>query len=149
MSGENKLIFTLVSGDENHKTEITKGITRIPIKTSINHYDDCESFTNFLESIKVTSYHVVLLDMDDPENVGMECLKTLRGDIAYSDVVVICYMRVEDKTTVEQIFVEGGNIVFIYPKTREKFHEVLMELVKINWQIYTTGTSIRNLILKL
>lgn len=147
--GSEKLHFTLVSGDDRHKNDIIKGISRVPIKTKMNHYDDCDTFTEFLKNIEITSYHVVLIDMDDPINVGMDCLKTIRRDSSYSDIVVICYMREEDKNRVEQIFVEGGNIFFSYPQTSAKFHEVLKELVRINWQIYTTGTSIQNLVLKL
>jgi len=103
------LHFTLVSGDPEHQLAIAKGLSVIPIKTKFHHLEDCEDLMDYLSLKPSSEYRIVMLDMDDPVNVGMACLKALRSKIEYNDLIVIAYSRVENEEVISEIFIEGAN----------------------------------------
>lgn len=143
------LNFTLITGDKLHLNEISQGLSTIRVKTHFNNFFSCEDLVDYVEEDHSPFYHVIMLDMDNPEGIGWNCLKAIRSDSSYANKIIIAYSRVEDPAVVNRIFVEGGNIFFRYPKDQKEFQIILKRLVLVNWKIYLTGISRRNFILKL
>ena len=146
---QNRLKFSLVTGDGVHHQTITEALSRIPINTSFYHFQDCETLISYLKVNSSAEYHIAMLDMDDPEHVGMDCLKAIRQNDDFNNIVIIAYSRVVDEEIVEKIFVEGGNIFFQYPKNKNEFSSLFRELLVINWKIYITGTNRQHFVLRL
>jgi len=143
------LKFTLVSGDDNHNLAIKSELSKLPVKTHFYRFQDCETILAYLKINHDAPYHIVMLDMDDPEHVGMACLKAIRKVADYKNIIIISYSREEDEAIAKKILVEGGNIYFTYPKTNNEFHHLLKKLIIINWKIYTTGADRQTFMLKL
>ncbi|MDN3724151.1 hypothetical protein QRD02_07135 [Aequorivita sp. SDUM287046] len=143
------LHFTLVTGDQKHHLAIAKGLSGIPIKTKFHRLQDCEKLMDYLSINYSSEYHIVMLDMDDPVNVGMECLKAVRAKTAYNNLILIAYSRVEDEEVIKKIFIEGANIFFKYPKTASEFDSMLRQLIVINWRVYSTGSDRQHFVLRM
>ena len=143
------LNFTLVTGDKLHLKEISEGLKSIRINTNFNHFDNCEALVNFLKDNHSHFYHVIMLDMDNFPAVGMDCLKSIRSNREYNNKIVITYSRVNDEDSVDQFFLNGGNIFFTYPKNKTEFSNLLRKLIVVNWKVYITGTDREHFLLKL
>ena len=143
------LNFTLVTGDKLHVREISQGLATLPIGTNFTHLDSCENLVNYLLNNHSPFYHVIMLDMDNPELVGMSCLKAIRANIAHANKIIIGYSRNENAALENQFFIEGGNIFFKYPQNQKRFNDLLKKLVLVNWKIYITGIRRQDYVLRL
>lgn len=143
------LNFTLITGDEDHNRAIAAGLSTIPLKTFFKRFQDCESLMGHLNSHQTNEYYVVMLDMETPVNVGMECLRAIRKEAIYNEIVVIAYKRIDDEEAVKEIFIEGANIFFTYPKNTSDFNVILKKLVAVNRKILTSVANRNYMMLKL
>lgn len=144
-----RLKLTSVTGDEIHHQAIGEGLSKIPIPTAFYRFQDCDTLLSYLETHYSSAYHIVMLDMDDPVDGGMECLMALREIADYDAIVIIAYNRIVHESTVQKIFVEGGNIFFKYPQSKTEFSGLLRKLLMINWKIYMTGANRQHFLLRL
>lgn len=144
---DQKLHITLLSHHEKRISEISKGIKSQEISTSLKVLSDCESLGKYLATSK-WRYQIVMLDMDEPKDLGMECLRYLRSNPEFENIVIVIFLLEENKERETQAFIDGANICFTYPSSSAELKEVIKGIIRANWQIMVTGCDRNTMIFR-
>ena len=80
---------------------------------------------------------------------GIECLKEIKLNDRFKEIVVAIYSTSSSDQDIEDTFVLGANIYIKKPSSFDSLKKILSEIVTINWQYHTSGLNKENFLLKL
>ena len=143
------LTVVLVDDDEDDRLIFKEAIEEIKIKTKLWLFSNGEELMNFLKDPEETLPHVVFLDLNMPVKNGMQCLKEIRQSNLLKDLSVAIYSTSSSENDIEDTFIKGANIYIQKPNDFNKLKEVLKEVLKINWQYFTSSLNRENFLLRI
>lgn len=119
---------------------------RIGVKSQC--FSSGEDLMEYLTSEGTIIPEVVFIKYDIPGKNSMECLDEIKTDSRLSDIIIVIYSDQISESEIEEIFVNGGNIVMRKPDTYDGLKKSLTEIITINWQYHTSGLNKDNFIMK-
>ena len=78
---------------------------------------------------------------------GIECLKVIKKNKKWKDIVIAIYSTSSSEKDIEDTFVLGANIYIKKPSDFNSLKKVLSDVVTINWQYHTNGLNKENFLL--
>ncbi|MEP5255444.1 MAG: response regulator [Winogradskyella arenosi] len=140
--------IALADDDEDDRFFFTEAFEELKIKNRVSTYKDGIELMAHLEATDLLP-DLLFLDLNMPKKSGIECLKDIKANAKFSDIVIAIYSTSSSEEDVEKTFVLGANIYIKKPNDFEKLKKVLSEVVTTNWQYQTSGLNKENFLLRL
>ncbi len=143
------IIITLADDDEDDRMFFTDAFEELKINTVVNTVNDGVALMDFLNQPETVLPNIIFLDLNMPLKSGIECLKEIKANPKFKDIVIAIYSTSSSEEDIENTFVLGANIYIKKPNNFGKLKEVLSEVVTINWQYITSGLDKDNFLLRM
>ncbi|MES2241095.1 MAG: response regulator [Bacteroidota bacterium] len=143
------ILITLADDDEDDRMFFTDAFDELKINTVVNTVNDGVALMDFLNASETVLPNIIFLDLNMPLKSGIECLKEIKADGKFKDVVIAIYSTSSSEEDIENTFVLGANIYIKKPSNFGKLKEVLSEVVTLNWQYITSGLDKDNFLLRM
>lgn len=143
------ILITLADDDEDDRLFFTDAFGEIKIKTIVNTVNNGKELLNFLNDPNTVLPNILFLDLNMPILNGIECLKEIKQNDKFKDIVVAIYSTSSSDQDVEETFVLGANIYIKKPSNFNTLKKILSDIVTINWQYHTNGLNKDNFLLRL
>ena len=140
--------IALADDDEDDRFFFTEAFEDLRIKNRVSTFKDGIELMDFLKESSLLP-DLLFLDLNMPKKSGIECLKEIKANDKYKDVVIAIYSTSSSEEDVENTFVLGANIYIKKPNDFEKLKKVLSQVVTTNWQYETSGLNKENFLLRL
>lgn len=143
------ILITLADDDEDDRMFFTDAFDELKINTVVNTVNDGVALMDFLNTAESVLPNIIFLDLNMPLKSGIECLKEIKADSKFKDIVIAIYSTSSSEEDIENTFVLGANIYIKKPNNFGKLKEVLSEVVTLNWQYITSGLNKDNFLLRM
>lgn len=143
------ILITLADDDEDDRMFFTDAFDELKINTVVNTVNDGVALMDFLNAAESVLPNIIFLDLNMPLKSGIECLKEIKADSKFKDIVIAIYSTSSSEEDIENTFVLGANIYIKKPNNFGKLKEVLSEVVTLNWQYITSGLNKDNFLLRM
>ncbi|GGA77560.1 response regulator [Flavobacterium palustre] len=143
------ILITLADDDEDDRLFFTDAFEELKINTVVNTVNDGVALMNFLNAPGTVLPNIIFLDLNMPLKSGIECLKEIKANPKFKDIVIAIYSTSSSEEDIENTFVLGANIYIKKPSHFGKLKEVLSEVVTLNWQYITSGLNKDNFLLRM
>ncbi|RVT72247.1 response regulator [Flavobacterium sufflavum] len=143
------ILITLADDDEDDRMFFTDAFEELKINTVVNTVNDGVALMNFLNAAETVLPNIIFLDLNMPLKSGIECLKEIKADSKFKDIVIAIYSTSSSEEDIENTFVLGANIYIKKPNNFGKLKEILSEVVTLNWQYITSGLNKDNFLLRM
>jgi len=140
--------IALADDDEDDRFFFTEAFEDLKIKNKVSTFKDGIELMEFLEESSLLP-DLLFLDLNMPKKSGIECLKEIKSNLKFSEIIIAIYSTSSSEEDVENTFVLGANIYIKKPNDFEKLKKVLSEVVTTNWQYETSGLNKENFLLRL
>ncbi|MEO8253505.1 MAG: response regulator [Flavobacterium sp.] len=143
------ILITLADDDEDDRMFFTDAFDELKINTVVNTVNNGAALMNFLNAPESILPNIIFLDLNMPLKSGMECLKEIKANSKFNDIVIAIYSTSSSEEDIENTFVLGANIYIKKPNNFGKLKEILSEVVTLNWQYITSGLNKDNFLLRM
>lgn len=143
------ILITLADDDEDDRLFFTDAFEELKINTVVNTVKNGKELLNYLNQPETVLPNIIFLDLNMPILNGIECLKEIKQDNKFNDIVIAIYSTSSSDQDVEDTFVLGANIYIKKPNNFNDLKKVLSDIVTINWQYHTNGLNKDNFLLRL
>lgn len=141
--------IALADDDEDDRFFFTEAFEELKIKNKVLTFKDGIELMVYLEQESNLLPDLLFLDLNMPKKSGIECLKEIKANKKFKDLIIAIYSTSSSEEDVENTFVLGANIYITKPSDFEKLKKVLSEVVTTNWQYHTSGLNKENFLLRL
>ena len=121
----------------------------LKMKINIKTFNDGKYLMDYFNNDDAEIPHILFLDLNMPRKNGMECLKEIKANQKFNDMVVAIYSTSTSDEHIEDAFVIGANIYIKKPNSFDKLKKTLSNVVSTNWQFHNDGMNKDNFLLKL
>lgn len=139
----------LADDDEDDRMFFTDAFEELKMTTKVSTYNDGVYLMDYLNQEDVTLPNILFLDLNMPRKSGMECLKEIKENPKFDDIVIAIYSTSASEEDIENTFVKGANIYIKKPSSFKVLKKVLSNVVTTNWQYHTNGLNKDNFLLRL
>lgn len=146
---EDYINIILADDDKDDRLFFTDAFDELKITTKVKTFKDGVYLMDYLNTNDSTLPNVLFLDLNMPRKSGMECLKEIKQNQRFNDVVIAIYSTSASEEDIENTFVMGANIYIKKPNDFKTLKKVLSEVVTINWQYHTNALNKDNFLLRL
>nr|WP_315150121.1 response regulator [uncultured Flavobacterium sp.] len=143
------ILITLADDDEDDRLFFIDAFEELKINTIVNTLNNGRELLNFLNHPETVLPNIIFLDLNMPILNGIECLKEIKLNDRFKEIVVAIYSTSSSDQDIEDTFVLGANIYIKKPSSFDSLKKILAEIVTINWQYHTSGLNKDNFLLKL
>jgi CheY-like chemotaxis protein len=143
------ILITLADDDEDDRLFFIDAFEELKINTIVNTLNNGRELLNFLNHPETILPNIIFLDLNMPILNGIECLKEIKLNDRFKEIVVAIYSTSSSDQDIEDTFVLGANIYIKKPSSFDSLKKILSEIVTINWQYHTSGLNKDNFLLKL
>jgi CheY-like chemotaxis protein len=146
---QDAILITLADDDEDDRLFFTDAFEELKINTVVTTVKNGRELINLLNQPDAVLPNIVFLDINMPILNGIECLKEIKLNDRFKDIVIAIYSTSSSDQDVEDTFVLGANIYIKKPSSFNILKKVLSDIVTINWQYHTNGLNKDNFLLRL
>jgi CheY-like chemotaxis protein len=143
------ILITLADDDEDDRLFFIDAFEELKINTIVNTVNNGRELLNFLNHPETILPNIIFLDLNMPILNGIECLKEIKLNNKFKEIVVAIYSTSSSDQDIEDTFVLGANIYIKKPSNFDNLKKVLSDIVTINWQYHTSGLNKDNFLLRL
>lgn len=141
--------IVLADDDEDDRFLFTEAFEELKIKNKVATFKDGIELMAYLEQPDNELPDLLFLDLNMPKKSGMECLREIKANKRFNDIIVAIYSTSSSEEDIENTFVLGANIYIKKPNDFEELKKALSEVVTTNWQYHTSGLNKENFLLRL
>lgn len=114
----------LVDDDDDDRIIFREALTELKMEIDLDIAKHGEDALNYLENAGDLP-DILFLDLNMPIMNGIDCLRHIRQNNAYKNVLVIIYSTSENEEEVEQMLVLGANAYIKKPSSFEGMKKML------------------------
>lgn len=146
---QNAMVITLADDDEDDRLFFTDAFEELKINTIVNTFNNGRELLNYLNLPETILPNIIFLDLNMPILNGIECLKEIKQNDKFKEIVIAIYSTSSSDQDIEDTFVLGANIYIKKPSNFNNLKKVLSDIVTINWQYHTNGLNKDNFLLRM
>ncbi|HSD05983.1 response regulator [Flavobacterium sp.] len=135
------ILITLADDDEDDRLFFTDAFDELKINTIVNTVNNGKELLNYLNDPDTILPNILFLDLNMPILNGIECLKEIKSNDKFKDIVIAIYSTSSSDQDVEDTFVLGANIYIKKPSNFDSLKKILANIITINWQYHTSGLN--------
>lgn len=147
----NKEYLNVIAADDDEGNIIFfKNIFRdLKVGVKSQCFSNGDDLMKYLSSSDVIIPEVIFIKYDIPGKSCMKCLREIKINPRFSNIVLAVYAQQISENEIEEIFVNGANIFMRKPETYDGLKKSLTEIITINWQYHSSGLNKDNFIMKI
>jgi len=126
--GNDVLNILLADDDADDRLFFKEAMEEINPDTLVSFVNDGSQLMYFLSQPGIQLPHIIFLDLNMPIKNGMDCLKEIRANDRFKDVLIAIYSTSGSDQDVQEAFVHGANI---YIKKPNNFADLKASLAKV------------------
>lgn len=146
---EGYINIILADDDQDDRLFFTDAFEELKITTKVKTFKDGVYLMDYLNENDSDLPNILFLDLNMPRKSGIECLKEIKQNQKFNDVVIAIYSTSASEEDIENTFITGANIYIKKPNDFKTLKNILSEVVTINWQYHTNGLNKDNFLLRL
>ncbi len=135
----NILYLLLATRDGNDCHLFREALGGIRISTQLECVADSRKLMEHFAGNPLKLPHIVFMETGLPYCGGLGCLKKIRGDYAFSEVMLAVYSSAVKDESVEEAFVCGANIFLTRPDDFLVMKNQLIHIISVLWQYHALG----------
>lgn len=126
---KNDVLYVLLADDDaDDRLFFKDAMKEINSQTFVSFVNDGSKLMYFLNQPDICLPNIIFLDLNMPIKNGMECLKEIRDNERFKDLVLVIYSTSGSEHDIQQAFINGANI---YIKKPNNFAELKANLAKV------------------
>lgn len=141
--------IVLVDDDEDDRMFFSDALQEVDIHTELKEFENGKEFLSYLEEEGNPSPHLIFLDLNMPVMNGFECLRALRKNPDFKNLVVAIYSTSSSEKDIEETFKNGANIYINKPNRFEELKKTLAQVVRRNWQYHQESLDKENFLFRI
>lgn len=133
---ENDALYVLLADDDTDDRLFFKdAMEEINNEINVSFVNDGTKLIYFLNQPGIRLPNIIFIDINMPIKSGMECLKEIRANKRFKDLVLIIYSTSGSAHDIREAFAQGANM---YIKKPNNFPDLKASLTKvINRSVHT------------
>jgi len=139
----------LTDDDEDDRMFFIDVFDELKIKTAVETVNNGKELLERINDHSIQLPNIIFLDLNMPIMNGLECLKEIKKNPRFQEIVIAIYSTSSSEQDVENTFTLGANIYIRKPNDFPSLKKVLTEVVSINWLYNTNGLKKENFLLKI
>ncbi|TRZ42930.1 response regulator [Robertkochia solimangrovi] len=143
------LHIALVDDDEDDRFVFREAIGEIDIHTKLSLFDNGQELMDFLALPNIILPELIFLDLNMPIKNGITCLREIRSNPRFKNVIIAIYSTSSSEKDIEQTFIHGANIYINKPNDFDDLRNALQKVLTLNWQYANSNLNKQNFLLKL
>lgn len=126
---ENDALYILLADDDaDDRLFFKEAMEEINPDTLVSFVNDGSQLMYFLNQPGITLPDILFLDLNMPVKSGMDCLKEVRANRRFQDLVIVIYSTSGSEDDMQKAFAYGANI---YIKKPNNFADLKASLSKV------------------
>jgi CheY-like chemotaxis protein len=117
----------LTDDDEGDRLIFNEIFEEMETQTIVHMVNDGEQLMDFLANVGNPLPHIIFLDLNMPNMSGLECLKEIRSNERFRDILIAIYSTSTSETDIEDTFRYGANIYITKPGDFDELKKVLVK----------------------
>lgn len=131
----------LCDDDEDDRMLFSEAMKELKMQNVLNVFETGSQLMDYLNHPETNLPHILFLDMNMPCKSGLECLKEIRENAKFKDLVIAIYSTSSSEQDIEDTFTNGANIYIKKPDDFNKLKKAIHQVLNINWQYHTAGLN--------
>jgi CheY-like chemotaxis protein len=123
------LRILLADDDECDRILFNEVFQEMEMKHSIHMVKNGLELMDYLSSGEILLPHFIFLDLNMPFKNGLDCLKEIRADEKFSEILIAVYSTSATEKDIEETFYSGANNYIKKPNTFALLKELLGKAV--------------------
>lgn len=128
-----KIILT--DDDADDRIIFREAFQELNIQNDLTMFSNGDELMNYLQSDQIELPQLLFLDLNMPRKSGLQCLREIRRDKRFKDVLVAIYSTSSSEREIAKSFEGGANLYIKKPCEYSKLKKVISEVVTNNWQV--------------
>jgi CheY-like chemotaxis protein len=143
------LRIVLADDDASDRSNFMDAFEELKIKTSVHTVRDGVELMDYLADESAPLPYLLFLDLNMPRKNGLECLKEIRSNNRFKDVIVAIYSTSSSERDIDATFASGANVYIKKPNDFASLKAVLDKVVKAAYVYREPPFNLENFIFKL
>lgn len=123
------LRIVLADDDESDRMLFTDAFSELKIKTAVQTVNSGIQLMSYLAKSGTSLPHIVFLDLNMPRKSGLECLKEIRADKKYKEILIAIYSTSASASDIDETFNNGANVYIKKPSDFKVLKQLLAKVV--------------------
>ncbi|WP_158860838.1 response regulator [Lunatibacter salilacus] len=137
-----KLKVILVDDMDDEHVVFKKALSSIEyIQLDLISFKTAEELEEYLARPLGNTTHILFLDLHLTNKGGLECLKKIRTNPSYKQLIVAIYSMESDERTIRKCLAEGANIFITKPSEYKLLQQRIQEALRSCMQFHTMGIN--------
>ena len=126
--GNDVLNILLADDDADDRLFFKEAMEEINLDTMVSFVNDGSQLMYFLNQPEIHLPHFLFLDINMPIKNGMECLKEIRRNDRFRNMMIVIYSTSGSENDIQEALLNGANV---YLKKPNNFAELKSSLAKV------------------
>ena len=131
----------LCDDDEDDRLFFSDAMKELKMQNVLTVFETGLQLMDYLHHPDTFLPHILFLDINMPCKSGLECLKEIRENAKFKDLVIAIYSTSSSEEDIEETFTNGANIYIKKPSEFEKLKKTIHHILNLNWQYHTAGLN--------
>ena len=128
MENDDVLYILLADDDADDRLFFKEAMEEINSDTLVSFVNDGSQLMYFLNQPDIRLPNIIFLDLNMPVKNGMDCLKEIRANDRFKDLVIAIYSTSGAEQNIQEAFAHGANT---YIKKPNNFADLKASLAKV------------------
>lgn len=140
-NSQTQMQILLCDDDEDDRLFFSEAMQELKMQNELTVFETGLGLMNYLNDPGCSVPHIVFLDMNMPCKAGLECLKEIRANTKFRELVIAIYSTSTSDEDIEDTFANGANIYINKPSEFDELKKTIHYILNINWQYHTAGLN--------
>lgn len=127
LDGPFRILFA--DDEENDRFLFLDALKEIKIETKVYTVNDGDELLNYLTNEHNDLPHLLFLDINMPRKNGHECLKEIKTNDKWKDIIIAIFSTSMSEKDIEETLINGANVYINKPNSFDKLKEVVNRVV--------------------
>ena len=132
------LHILLADDDLADQNLFIEALKELKIKCAVNTVDNGMQLMEYLAKIEVMP-NLLFLDLNMPRKNGMECLKEIRSNPDFKNILIAVYSTSAAEKDIDETFLNGANVYIKKPNDFATLKQLLRKAVTTSY-LYQDGS---------
>lgn len=139
------LNIVYVDNDEDDLWLFEEALDELPIKCNLKLFKTGKEFMNHLNTSQEKT-DMIFLDLNMPMKSGLDCLKEIKQNEKFNDIIIIIYASHINEEYVNLTFDFGANLYIRKPSSFNEIKEILNKILLKNWGVQNSNLNKDNFV---
>ena len=132
------LNIVLADDDEGDRLLFEEAMGELKIIHTVHSVNNGMQLMEYLAKIEIMP-HLIFLDLNMPLKNGMECLKEIRSNANFKNILIAVYSTSAAEKDIDETFINGANVYIKKPNDFVTLKQLLRKAVTMSY-LYQDGS---------